>query len=161
MINFVSASSGILDPRRRTRHVLSSLLHHLGTETETVQDSTSLSLEGRGVQLLKLLVLQVECDFVDVIGDRHLLDLLLNASSLGLGGCDDVVDSGLIGRLDFTLNEVDLQIEMSGARESLYRRSSGGGGAKAIPNGRHLHRYALESRHREQPSIAGKWSVMA
>lgn len=92
-----------------SRHVLGRLGHHLGSETETVQNGTGLGLEGRGVELLELLVLELESEVVHDVGNRHLLDLLLNAGGLVAGGLHDVVESGDVGRLDLSLDEVDLR----------------------------------------------------
>lgn len=91
-----------------SRHVLGGLGHHLGSETESVKDGTGLGLESRGVELLELLVLELEAKIVDDIGNRHLLDLLLDTGGLVAGGLDNVVEGGNVGRLDLSLDEVDL-----------------------------------------------------
>lgn len=91
-----------------TGHVLGRLGHHRLPETETVEDGRRLGLEGRRVELFELLVLQLEADLVDVVGDRHLLDLAFEQGDLVAGGLDDVLDGSDVARLDLTLYEVYL-----------------------------------------------------
>ena len=66
-------------------HVIGGLGHHLRSETETVKNGTGLGLERGGVELLELLVLELKSEIVDNVGDRHLLDLGLDAGSLVAG----------------------------------------------------------------------------
>lgn len=94
-----------------TRHVLRRLLHHLLVEAETGQDSTGLCLERAGVEILQLLVLELEADLVDIVGDGHLLDLLLDTCDLLSCTVDDEVDGSHFGRLSLALYEVDLRWE--------------------------------------------------
>ena len=99
-----------------SRHVLRRLAHHLRSESETVQNGSRLSFERRGVEFLEFFVLQFESQIVDDVGHGHVLNLLLDSGRLVSGGLHNVVEGGNVGRLDFSLNEVNLQnVDMSPA----------------------------------------------
>lgn len=90
-------------------HVLGGLGQHGLGETQTGKNGTGLGLESVDVShLLELLVLGLESQLVDIVSDRHVLDLLLQSLHLCLGRGDDVVDSVDLRRLDGTTDEVDL-----------------------------------------------------
>ena len=89
-------------------HVLGRLGHHLGTETETVENRSSLGLERGRVEVLELLVLHLESNLVHNVRNRHLLDKSLDTGSLVTGRLDNVVECRHVRRLDLSLDEVDL-----------------------------------------------------